>query len=404
MKIAIILWDLNVTGGTQRQALSLAYELQKSGHSVDVFSYVYDKEKCYTELCDNLRIISVTNKLPHQKESTGANYPHFLKKIIYLFNVYKKHVREAFFADRRAVELAELVRKEGDKFSYDVVNVHDYQVYKIARVLKHKNIVWTLNDIQKPKNTGGYFLHRQLFNFLRELDMRQTIPNIKKIFVLDSRNRDLVLQHYKREAIIIRSGIDLNMFDGISTKRTYSKDKYKIFASSIFFPHRRYEDLVDAVEILIHRGITNIAVTINGINNRAYDYYLSIKNRIAEKNLESYFTIINGMSEKELRNAYANADIFIFPNHNQTWGLAVFEAMLGGCAVIVSKTSGAHEVLSHKENALLVSPKSPEEIADSISWLIKNPKEMERMSEEAQKFVKETMSWKSYAENMVKEF
>lgn len=404
MKIAIILWDLNVTGGTQRQALSLAYELQKTGHSVDVFSYVYEKEKCYTELCDKLRIFSVTNKLRRKKEPVGANYPHFLKKIIYLFRVYKKHVREAFFADERAGELAKLIQKECPVSGYDVINLHDYQVYKIARVLKHPNVVWTLNDIQKPKNTGGYFLHRLLFNLLREIDMVQTIPNIKKIFILDSRNMRLVLEHYGRRAITVRSGIDLDMFEGINTKRTYPKNKYRIFASSIFFPHRRYEDLIDAIELLVAQGTENIAVTINGINNRSYEYYLFIKNRIAEKKLESYFTIINGMSEKELKNAYATADIFVFPNHNQTWGLAVFEAMLGGCIAVVSKTSGAHEVLTDKKNVLLVNPKSPKEITNSILWLTKNPKEMEKMSEEAQKFVKENLSWKCYAENMLKEF
>jgi glycosyltransferase involved in cell wall biosynthesis len=404
MKIAIILWDLNITGGTQRQALSLADELQNMGHSVDVFSYIYAKEKCYTELCDKLRIFSVINKFPPETKSVSVPHSRFLKKISYLIGVYKKHVREAFFADKRACELAKLIQKECLTSRYDVINLHDYQVYRVARVLKHSNIVWTLNDIQKPKNTGGYFLHRHLFNFLREIDMAQTIPNIKKIFVLDSRNRDLVRQHYERGAVIIRSGIDLNMFEGISTKRTYPKDKYQIFASSIFFPHRRYEDLVDAVEILVRRGIRNIVITINGINNRSYDYYLSIKNRIANKKLESYFTIINGMSEKELKNAYASADMFIFPNHNQTWGLAVFEAMLGGCNVIVSKTSGAHEVLTDKKNALLVNQKSPNEIADSIVWLIQNPKEMQNISEEAQKFVRENMSWKHYAENMLKEF
>ena len=51
MNIAIVLWEANIKGGTQRQALELANNLQAIGHHVDVFAYYYNIEKCYTELC-----------------------------------------------------------------------------------------------------------------------------------------------------------------------------------------------------------------------------------------------------------------------------------------------------------------------------------------------------------------
>lgn len=45
LKIDIVAWDLNISGGTQRQALELALHLQNMGHKIKVYTVYYDKEK-----------------------------------------------------------------------------------------------------------------------------------------------------------------------------------------------------------------------------------------------------------------------------------------------------------------------------------------------------------------------
>lgn len=403
--IAVVLWDLNITGGTQRQALNLAAELKKRGHNVDVFCYYYDIDLCYSDLCNQLNIIcvtNITNQDPIKKEKKQSIKNPIMLKFARLYSVYKTLLKNIIFTEKKIYKLCSLIDKQNIK--YDVINAHDYEAYKIARVLKHNNIVWTLNDIQRPKTGGKYFLHKFLFNFLRKFLIWQEIKRIKKIFVLDDRNKQLCKKHYNREAIVIRSGTDINLIKHISRSVNLEDKKYKIFLSSIFFPHRRFEDLVEAINILVNEGHKNIAVSINGINSRSYNYYLFIKNLISERELNKYFTITNGLTEKELYQKYCDSDIFVFPNHNQTWGLAVFEAMLFKNACIVSKTSGAHEILTDKKNALLVNPKSPKEIANSIKWLINNPEKMKEISEQGSKFVIKNMSWGKYAEKMERQF
>ena len=44
---------------------------------------------------------------------------------------------------------------------------------------------------------------------------------------------------------------------------------------------------------------------------------------------------------------YRICDIFVFPNTNQTWGLAPLEAMVFKKPVIVSTGSGVSEVFNH---------------------------------------------------------
>lgn len=397
MKIAILVWDLNVRGGTQRQALELALELQKAGNMVDVYCYVYDQARCYTELCEKLSIFSVTNTLPSRQKRERKIF----KKILNIFDIYKNTISSIFIKDQHMNEMRELIEKTHPLAYYDVINVHDYQVYKIARLIKHPRIVWMMNDIQRAPAKSANVIHRKLYNVLQKILARQEIKNIHQIVVLDKRNQSLCKETYGKDAVIIRSGVDLNMFMNIGRERSYNNEIWSIFASSVFFPYRRFEDLVDAAEILIKKNVTNFAVTINGIPDRSYGYYLSIKERVQEKKLEKYVTLVAGMSEEQLKQQYSKSDIFVFPNNNQTWGLVVFEAMLAGCTCIVSRGAGAHEVLTDKENALLVDPLSPHQIAASIETLIKDPREMKRIAENGKHFVQENLSWEKYAQQML---
>lgn len=391
MKIAILVWELNITGGTQRQALELALSLQNFGHSVDVYCYFYDKEKCYANLCDALNIISVQS-INQSKKSNIKNSR---------ITRYKNIIQEIFKPNLEIEELKLLIETHHPFNYYDIVNVHDYEVYKISRIINHPHIVWMMNDIRRTPIQGGNIIKKKLHNIIQSILIYKEIKNISKIIVLDKRNQSLCKKNYNKNAIIVRSGIDLDMFLNINCERTYNNKKWVIFASSIFFHYRRFEDLVDAIEILVKKNIENISVIINGRPDRAYEYYISIQNRITKKGLEKNISIITGMSELQLKEQYSKSDIFVFPNNNQTWGLAVFEAMLAGCACIVSKGAGAHEVLINNKNAIIVNPLSPFEIACAIETLIKNPKKMKYIAENGNHFVKETLSWQNYAQQML---
>jgi glycosyltransferase involved in cell wall biosynthesis len=69
--------------------------------------------------------------------------------------------------------------------------------------------------------------------------------------------------------------------------------------------------------------------------------------------------------------------------------------------VIVSDASGLAEVLTDGENALLVSPRSPDAIAASLNKLIANPQWAVRLGCRAQQLVRENFSWQKNAAEMV---
>ncbi len=65
-----------------------------------------------------------------------------------------------------------------------------------------------------------------------------------------------------------------------------------------------------------------------------------------------------------------NADVFVYPSFYEGFGLPVLEAQVVGTPVVASNTSSLPEILGN--SALLVNPKSPDEIAEAIYKVIKD--------------------------------
>lgn len=374
MNIAIIIRRLNVKGGAQRQALSLARELKKIGHNVAFYTFFYDKEKCFPDLLDGMDI--------HYSDVAD---PKKLSRMISL--------------------------------QTDLLNPHDQEAYKVAyyfkRYAKKVPSVWMMNDI--PSKNFGFWkesqfnpnLHRSFaktlyhqfydqydYKFIKAQDM---------ITVLDDWNKDLVKKYFKKDAVVARSGLDINQFS--FNEHVLPVDgKVKLLTTGIFFPHRRFEDLITAVSLLQGEDFFDISLSIIGDYNNDKKYHRALVEQARLLGLEDRVKFLGKVSDEELIDTYKTHDIFIFPNHLQTWGLAVFEAMSCGLPVVVSRTSGASEVLKDRENAMLVNPKTPEEIKKAILELVSNPKFYFKISHAARKFVEQNLSWQKYAQEMLDAF
>lgn len=82
------------------------------------------------------------------------------------------------------------------------------------------------------------------------------------------------------------------------------------------------------------------------------------------------------LPNKQLPDFYAAADVFIAPSvidssgDTEGQGVIILEAMASGTALISTKTGGISEIVTHGENGFLVTPKNPEELANSIECLL----------------------------------
>ena len=107
---------------------------------------------------------------------------------------------------------------------------------------------------------------------------------------------------------------------------------------------------------------------------------------IDERNLSKHITICGQVDEDEFRRLHTDSDIFIFINLDQSWGLAVFEAMSCGLPVVVSNSVGATEILTNSKNAIFVDPKDSDAIEATIQQLMGDESYYRRISDNAGRF------------------
>ena len=217
------------------------------------------------------------------------------------------------------------------------------------------------------------------------------------------RTKKWVKSFFKKEADIVRNGLELSEFP-FTPRVALASSHVKLLSTGIFFVHRRYEDIIRAVKLLQEKGVNVVLSIVGNYSGEHHRYYEMLNSLVDELGLQGSIFFLGNISDSELRRQYKENDIYISANHLQSWGLAPFEAIASGMPAIISNSTGAAEVLKNREHALLISPKSPEKIMEAVIELVSHPDLYMRLSTEARRFVEENLTWKNTAQAFAKVF
>ncbi|NPV73956.1 MAG: glycosyltransferase [Pelotomaculum sp.] len=104
---------------------------------------------------------------------------------------------------------------------------------------------------------------------------------------------------------------------------------------------------------------------------------------IGENRISELVEFAGPLKHEDLLAYYNDASITVVPSYYESFGLVAVEAMACGCPVIASRTGGLRHNVLHGKTGLLVEPKSPEELASAINFLLTDEKARKQMSGEA---------------------
>lgn len=397
MHIAIIVRRLNVNGGTQRAAVNIAKAFKAQGHEVKLYTFFYDREMCYPEILSDFKVIEPDAKYAASLKATSAQGG--------LRAFFANYINE----NRASRNLAQKISKDTD-----ILNPHDQLAHRVAHYFKKdcKNIpsVWVLNDVSTKKSglrrvsefdkTFRISLLKRLLYWLIDLyEYRSFIESQEIIAVLDTRDKKWADEEFPRSTtVVVRNGLDMNEFVFTPRQGIMGK-KINLLAVAILLPHRRFEDAIEALPLLRERGYEPHLTIVGEPTDVKYSQKL--QSLVAGLGLEQSVKFAGRVEREELLSLYKDSDIFVFPSHLQSWGLAVFEAMATGLPVIVSNTAGASEVLEDKKTAMIVPPYSPGRIAEVSEKLASDPVLYRSISADGRKFVEGNISWERYAQSLM---
>jgi len=406
LNVALVICNLNIKGGTQKQFLRLAEFLDRHEIPFKIYAAAFDPKTCYPEFLRFAdRIICV-----HRAQTKSKR-----KKTLRRFKAFAKFLSLSLLIIMKQLMNVYRVYKciSGE---HNIINIHDHTVHWIAIFFKFRlwgskpKVVWQLNDFPSVFYVGPHTVYKKGLSYYIERICTLPLLVIEKIVAhaMDAitvnvkKNEVMVKKIYKKTAYTFYPGIDKPFTQRKSFGDFHSP--IRLVTTNVLLPYRRIEDIIYAMRILKQENLNCVLKVIGAYDWGESGYYEHLQRLISKYGMEREVQFLGQIDTQKMEEVYLNSDVFIFVNHNQSWGLAIFEAMSIGLPVIVSSTVGATEVLQADKNAVIVEPKNPKAIADAIVKLRDNPEYRRNIVKNAFELV-DKYDWdSSYSSQMLQLF
>ena len=364
--ITFLINELNIRGGTHKQFLYLLKYTASQNVDFKIITTCYEPEKTYPDFSKFEQQITV---IPRGKGES----------------IFSKLCNRLRFALK--------LRKELKQSAF--INVHDPGFELFFLFFPSQRVIWQINDLPYYFNVG-IFKNKTYSNIknaiLRKLAVWGTQHAVQKITVNVTKNKQRVEKYLQRPALVYYCGIEaIDVTKDInSTFERFAQKRINILSSGVFFPYRNYETQIAVIEQLLQKGINARLKIIGATSDKSYTN--KIQELIKTKALSSAVTICGQVDEQTFKELHTNADIFMFINIDQSWGLAIFEAMSCGLPVIVSNSVGATEILTDQYNAIFVDPTDCNAIVNWIQKLMSDKSYYQTLSQYSKKLIQQ-YSW-----------
>jgi glycosyltransferase involved in cell wall biosynthesis len=229
------------------------------------------------------------------------------------------------------------------------------------------------HNVPLPKPIVDWYSISKSINFSNKCDLviapTQSIADLIK------------MRGVKKPVRVIPSGVDSSYIRRADPKRV----------------PKRYPQLMDK-KILLYVGRTSA--------EKGVDFLVRVFSKIVEKKDDVYFIIVGSpdtaeiprlvielgltdrtimvddVSYEEVFDYYLAADIFVFASYGETQGLVLTESLSAGLPIVAVKAIGVNEVVDDNTSGILVD-RDEDLMIDRIVYLLDNPAELERLSQNA---------------------
>ena len=168
---------------------------------------------------------------------------------------------------------------------------------------------------------------------------------------------------------LIREAVDHELFrpgDPSAARRRLAEHRgiegpFVLFVSSLW-PYKNCDGLLRAFA-LAKPDLDGHRLVVVG-PGRDTEYVAQLRALAQELGIADDVVWVGGVALEETVDFYRAADVFVYPSHNETFGLTILEAMACGCPVVTSDCSAMPETAGGA--AYLAPPEDPASIASAI--------------------------------------
>ena len=150
-------------------------------------------------------------------------------------------------------------------------------------------------------------------------------------------------------------------------------------------PRKGLPLLLNACATLQKRGYDNYTLVVVGSGAQQEE----LEAFCQKHQLSDHIQWAGRISYDQIGNYFKNADVFVFPTLEDTWGVVTLEAMLLGKPILCSKGAGTSELVVHGENGYVFSPDNADELANLMQKFLDHPEIILKMGEKSQQIMEQ---------------
>ncbi len=166
---------------------------------------------------------------------------------------------------------------------------------------------------------------------------------------------------------------DLNTWSEAETKSAKPQESQVnprpvfLFVGRII-PRKGLKLLVEACLLLKQKGIEQYTIQVVGDGTQREEL-----ERLCQENQLEQINWLGRVEYAKVGNYLKEADVFVLPTLEDTWGMVILEAMLCGKPILCSQGAGASELVVEGENGYCFPTNDAAKLAEAIAKFIEHP-------------------------------
>jgi glycosyltransferase involved in cell wall biosynthesis len=245
---------------------------------------------------------------------------------------------------------------------FDVIHAHDWMTYPAGEAVSrqnHKPLVVHVHSTEFDRS--GEHVNQTVYDI-----ERMGMHAASKVIAVSRLTKETIVKHYgipSEKVEVVYNAVEHNG-DGICHIPAEKKDKIVLFLGRITMQKGPEYFLAAAKKVL--QVVDNVKFIMAGSG----DMMPKIIELAASMGIGNKVLFTGFLTGEDVNRAYKMADLYVMPSVSEPFGISSLEAMNRNVPVLMSKTSGISEVVTH---ALKVDFWDIDEMANKMIAVLKRP-------------------------------
>lgn len=259
---------------------------------------------------------------------------------------------------------------------------------------------------------GQFFNLPKSYSLIRRVLVKNIARFVTKradrIRVVSEEIRKTVVEHGidETKVFVSPSRCDTEIFDVtkyskeievLKQKLGYTSDNVILVFVGRLIQAKDVESILKALEIVSkeHKELRLLIVGDGPLK-------IELESQVNELDINRFVHFYGAVNYNEVPRMLAVGDIFVSPSLDEGMPRSVLEAMSMGLASVVTPVGGNPEIIDDGLNGFFVEVKSPEQIAEKISYLLENPQTLKKIRMNARTKIVEKYEFKKCIESFAR--